>query len=89
MKLSDRFTGLVKGNVGLVFGMQGEFDNSGSSGDLEVEAALGFGVGATSKSFTVIDKTTITNIEDLPSGSYLLSLNIGGELITAKFIKSN
>lgn len=46
VKLSDRFTGLVKGNVGLVFGMQGEFDNSGSSDDLEVEAALGFGVGA-------------------------------------------
>lgn len=45
--------------------------------------------GKTVKSFTVIDKTTITNIEDLPSGSYLLSLNIGGELITAKFIKSN
>lgn len=45
--------------------------------------------GKTVKSFTVMDKTTITNIEDLPSGSYLLSLNIGGELITAKFIKSN
>ncbi len=41
------------------------------------------------KSFLVTDKTTVTNIDDLQSGLYLLSLNIGNELITAKFIKSN
>ncbi len=46
VKLSDRFTGLVKGNVGIALGMQGDFDEYGSSSDPDVKAALGFGVGA-------------------------------------------
>ena len=46
VKLSDRFTGLVKGNVGIALGMQDDFDEYGSSSDPDVNAALGFGVGA-------------------------------------------
>ena len=45
--------------------------------------------GKVVKSFIVSEKTTVTNIDDLQSGLYLLSLNTGNELITAKFIKSN
>lgn len=45
--------------------------------------------GKVIKSFIVSEKTTVTNIDDLQSGLYLLSLNTGNELITAKFIKSN